>query len=582
MRVEEKSINGIFINNNILRIPFFQRGYVWEKKNWEMFFDDIAEIASLIKEKRDPEVYFLGSIILKDIGNVGRQKFDVIDGQQRLTTIVLFMKALCLVMDRDDVFKRTFMLDDLISNNEIPILVPNHNDKEQYDEIISLQDLCKVPSPESRLTEAFKYFVDRIKDAQNPTDGSMSISPINLYLSITDYVRLVCIIVKDAENAQKIFETINCAGIKLTTGEMLKNYLYSDEDISEYERTWKPVFERNKECVKYWEGEIVKGRTKDGHIENFFYRYMLVKMQEPNIKHGLSSNEIKFYRQRGDQFNKWRTLRERFNIEKMAIAREIVEHAKAYYDIFTPDTLDDVAVNYSGVERLSYLMIMQDMWTMTPYILYIYKNVEEGERNRIFQYLESYLMRRIICKSTNNNYSDLFSENLIGQNVCTVAAFKEYVNDREARGSLLMPSDEDVKEAICKNNLKSDAHTILYMLESLINSEFTSSKFNNSANSFVKEQIMIDNVNWPSASGYTEEQRSVLINTLGNFMITRNKLKKKDSSSGWMHKKVIMEDGVKGLFLGRIFSQGLNKWDESIIEKCNQKLYKLVVEKWPI
>ena len=65
MKVEAVSINQVFLNNRILKIPFFQRGYVWEKKNWEQFFNDIANVASM-DENEMPEKYFLGSIILKD------------------------------------------------------------------------------------------------------------------------------------------------------------------------------------------------------------------------------------------------------------------------------------------------------------------------------------------------------------------------------------------------------------------------------------------------------------------------------------------------------------------------------------
>lgn len=70
-------------------------------------------------------------------------------------------------------------------------------------------------------------------------------------------------------------------------------------------------------------------------------------------------------------------------------------------------------------------MFAQGTWTPVPYLLYILKNVgSENERVKIFDYLESYLVRRIVCKSKNNNYSDLFSENLIGQAINSFDTFK--------------------------------------------------------------------------------------------------------------------------------------------------------------
>ena len=235
----------------------------------------------------------------------------------------------------------------------------------------------------------------------------------------------------DRIGAQKIFETINCTGIKLTTGEMLKNFLFDETKVDEYERTWKQVFENQNN--DYWERELTNGRLSGSHIENFFYRYMLIKMQEPEIKKGLTLSETKSYRQIGGQFEKFRNLINKFNISKEDAVKDIVKYAQIYLDIFKPETLDEVCVQYQGIERLAYLMFMQDTWTMTPYILYLIRNVaNENERNRIFGYLENYLIRRIICKSKNNNYSDMFSENLIGQQIDTLDAF-EYTIERDMK-----------------------------------------------------------------------------------------------------------------------------------------------------
>lgn len=72
MDVKAVSINQVFLGNRILKIPFFQRGYVWNESNWKQFFDDLANIASLVNENSTPEVYFLGSIIIKDAGRNGQ------------------------------------------------------------------------------------------------------------------------------------------------------------------------------------------------------------------------------------------------------------------------------------------------------------------------------------------------------------------------------------------------------------------------------------------------------------------------------------------------------------------------------
>ena len=580
MKVDAISINQVFLNNRVLKIPFFQRGYVWNEANWQRFFDDIAHGASLL-DTETPEKYFLGSIILKDAGfKNGFHQFDVIDGQQRLTTIVMFMKALYLALGRNDIFRNGFMQMSL-SGESKPILVANYNDLRVYNEIVELEVLKTEPIADNRLAKAFSYFAKRILAAANPTDGSAPISLPALLNSVINYVRLVSIEVQEGENAQKIFETINCTGIKLTTGELLKNYLFDESDRDTYERTWKPVFERDNQ--NYWEGDMVNGRIADSHIENFFYRYMLIKMQEPAIKAGLTQHEVKSFRQKDGHFDKFRLLLDKFGILKEDAINEIVSYAKLYAETFKADMLDDTAIRFNGVERLAYLMFIQDFWTPVPYILFILKNVDsKRERDAIFSYLESYLMRRIVCKSKNNNYSDMFSENLIGQRICTLDALKAYVNDAQARGTLLMPSDAEVVEAVMNNDLKRDAQTVLYMLESRLNERFSDSDRDNSFNVFVKEQIMPEKVdaNWPVGAGFTEEEHQALAKTLGNFILLREKLKKCPKNATWMQKKTAMKPKCVELDLFKCVQNGLTSWTEDTIRTRNQWLAGKILDVW--
>ena len=585
MRVEVVSINQVFVNNRVLKIPFFQRGYVWKEDNWKQFFDDIANVAD-IEDGENPEMYFLGSIILKNSGlhNDGVQIYDVIDGQQRLTTIVIFMKALFLALGHNDIFKTEFMQTSLLTGETKPILVTNYNDQAVYNQIINADSLSGVPAAnDSLLSLAFTYFRDRIQDANNPANGEPAISPMKILTSVRSYVRLVSIEVQDGDNAQKIFETINCSGIRLTTGEMLKNFLFDENSIDNYERTWKPVFENNQDQRKYWEGNTVNGRIKDSHIENFFYRYMLIKMQEPNIRAKLTPNEIKTFRQKEGLFEKFRQLIYKCDIDKQSAINDIVEYAQLYLNTFKANMLEEPLVRYYGIERLAYYMYAQNSWTMTPYILYILHNVDDTERTRIFRYMENYLMRRTICKSTNNNYSDMFSENLIGQSINTYNAFVNYVNDAEKRGSLLMPSDNDVVNAVMTNDLKNDAKTILYLLESRVNNHFTNSTHNNCYTSFTTEQIMPERHNdgWALANGFDINQRNDLTKTLGNFILLREKLKSRDRNADWIQKRNAMSPKVAELELFQIVNNGLDSFDDSTIVERNRWLAGKVLEVWP-
>lgn len=330
---------------------------------------------------------------------------------------------------------------------------------------------------------------------------------------------------------------------------------------------------------------MVNGRIAGSHIENFFYRYMLIKMQEPAIKAGLTQHEVKSFRQKDGLFDKFRLLLDKFGILKEDAINEIVSYAKLYAETFKADMLDEALIRFNGVERLAYLMFIQNFWTPVPYIMYILKNVHsDREREGIFGYLETYLMRRIICKSTNNNYSDMFSENLIGQQVCTAEAFKAYVNNAEARGTLLMPSDADVIEAVKNSDLKRDAQAIFYMLESRVNDNFVNADRDNSFNVFVREQLMPEKVdaNWPLGANVTEDERLALCKTLGNFILLREKLKRAQRIAPWRSKMGIMSPKCEGLELFKCVHNGLQAFTEDSIRVRNEWLASQIINVWAI
>ena len=580
MEVQAITIDRVFMKSRILQIPFFQRGYVWEDSNWQKFFDDIADIAMELQETGEAKDYFIGSIILKKQNARGPQKADVIDGQQRLTTIVMFYKALCLARDRNYLFKDLFFQrDDMDIENE-PILIPNYNDKSVYNKIINLEFLQREPiAPNSKLADAFSYFANRIIEAHNDAETPLSLDKLNE--AFMYYIRVVQIEVSENEDVQKIFETINCTGIKLTTGELLKNYLFEESSADNYERMWKPVFENNSQS--FWEGNFVSGRLIGSHIENFFYRYMLIKIFQPEIKEKLSAIELKQYRQKDGLYEKFCNLMTKFNISKEDAVRDIVEYANLYMNTFKVNTSEDVAVAYPGIERLVYLMFLHDAWTMTPYILYILHTVDsENERNKIFHYMEIYLMRRIICKCRNNNYSDMFSENLIKSKVCTCEDFKNYVNDVDARGNLMMPSDEEVINAVCYNDLRKEVNLIYYMLESRMNHGFANSSLDNCSDAFFKEQIMPEksSKNWTFDKKYSEEEHAVLTKTLGNYVMLREKPKGKSKNAAWTDKRLLIKDWTKELNTCQIFRNEV--WTEKEIELRNSGLAKMIINCWPI
>ena len=569
MQANTVKIQEVFQSNIVLKIPYFQRSYVWDEGNWERFLSDMLDLP----ETNDN--YFLGSVILKKAGtnDFGSEQFDVVDGQQRLTTLVIFSKILYLLAGKDDKFRNKFLQDD----TNAPVLQPNRKDASVFNAIVLLDGIGNELAGKGRVKDAYDYFLNKLCDPKIKDKANELIRFMN------NHVYLVRITVEEQENEQQIFDTINSLGQDLTTGELLKNYLFNDGNVELYDTKWAPTFEKGGNDYNYWTDQLTKGRLKANNIEMFFYYFMLIKMQSPEIRTSLSPTEKKHFRKQEGLFESYKCLIRNHNIETNSLIDEIVEYAKIYHSCFNQDILKEALVKYPSIQRISFIMFAQGTWTPVPYLLYILKNVSsETERVHIFGYIENYLVRRMVCKSKNNNYSDLFSENLVGQAISSFNSLKEYLNDSESRGTLLMPTDKEVMEAMQNKDLRKESTLLLYLLESKVNPNFTNSTFNNGYAEFGIEPLMpikYDNENWPKTESYETETRDVLIRTLGNQMLVRgNKLSSSKSLLKWSKKREYLKNLVHDLSLSHVIQW--QNWNEDVIIKRNDLLGKKINEIW--
>lgn len=267
MNAGKININGIFNGARKLEVPFYQRAYVWDEEQWDRLLEDLAYITAT------NNTYFIGSIILKqakvNTWEVVSDKKIVVDGQQRLTTLMLFYKALCLLTNTMDKFNSLFKLEDgslslcLGLNDEESLKIVMKQDKP---EIIANNDNI------SNIIPAFNYFITHIVPEKYNR------------IRINQNLLFVCIDLDEGEDEQQIFDAINSLGVRLTTAELLKNYFYSRESIKEYEDNWVSVFEKDTEAKTYWNYEFEAGRITRSMIDVFFDSYFHLFVQDTKYK----------------------------------------------------------------------------------------------------------------------------------------------------------------------------------------------------------------------------------------------------------------------------------------------------------
>jgi uncharacterized protein with ParB-like and HNH nuclease domain len=569
MDAGKRTINDIFNGNRILEIPFFQRSYVWGEEQWERLLEDMYDVCLTNK------TYFLGSVILKQqptntINKVGDRRI-VIDGQQRLTTLNIFFKVLCLKINQNNTFERIFKL----LTNDIA-LCHNHNDIESFENIINLNTLDKV-NKQDNISDCYKYF-----------DENMDINKLNIN-TILSKILFVGIDIDENEDEQQIFDTINSLGVKLTTAELLKNYFFSRDNISMYDSYWKNVFEFDDETKEYWDTEVTTGRIKRTFIDLFLFSYLQIRIESKGIS-VKTEDKIEFSKveQLFQSYKKF--IKEYLNNDSISVLKEIKEYAIIFKDNFDANIVNDNLTADSGIERINALIFGLDNSTLIPYVLFVLKqNNSMDQRNELFEYLESYIVRRIIAKAINKNYNQLFSDRLILNNIKNKNDFINYINTQTDKSNY-MPNDNDLLSAFHNNILvNKTAAGILYLIETKIRKNNLHSSKLLGISKYSLEHLMPKKWenNWGKLNNQQDiDRRNKKILTFGNLAIITQNLNAKIKDSDWTTKKNGTNNN--GLIdytrdLETISSYlKLSNWNETEIENRANDLYNHAINIWKL
>lgn len=253
----------------VFEVPKYQREYVWGTREWADLYDDLFENA---------EGYFLGSIIcINTTDNSLSPKFEVVDGQQRLTTVSLLLAALYdelnghkSELDEDQQsdllqLKRKLILKKTVQDLRVIPQVQGSNLDDYLGLMAKIGLIPQRTLPNfaglRRIVRGFYYFKTRIQaDAEEADDV------IHLLFQILDKVNtaiLVMIEVSNHADAYTLFESLNNRGTPLTAVDLIKNLLLARLDVTESDNL-DYYFER-------WR-EVLSNLGNDYSVQERFFR----------------------------------------------------------------------------------------------------------------------------------------------------------------------------------------------------------------------------------------------------------------------------------------------------------------------
>lgn len=250
-------LNTILGNGKSYQVPIFQRDYSWNKDDWEDLWHDIEEIPN-------DKTHYLGYLVLQPIED-NQESFWVIDGQQRLTTLSILALAVTAVfkkwqddnIDADDNKIRFEKITERYLGNFStsklsisPKITLNRNNDDYYKSwLLKLRQpaaLAKLKPSQQLLQKAYNYYYDRIIEKFENNKSGAELAEF-LEKVVGNGIIFTQIIVDNDLDAFKVFETLNARGVKLSTADLLKNYLFKlthqlgEIDLEEAERRWQNI-----------------------------------------------------------------------------------------------------------------------------------------------------------------------------------------------------------------------------------------------------------------------------------------------------------------------------------------------------
>ncbi|MGL2450203.1 DUF262 domain-containing protein [Helicobacter pylori] len=450
MKATQSTVNEFFaLPGTIFSIPVYQRNYTWEEENCKKLLQDIVSIS------QNKKTHFMGSItyilhLIDDEKSLRQlQEFVIIDGQQRITTIMLLLKAIETKIPNEEVKKE---IDGLLNLSEQKLrLKPIKSDKEAFD--LVMQNRSHEIQGVSHIRNNYKFFT---KELEHYISEGYRIEEIyGAFLRL----KIVAIGLELGEDdPQVVFESINATGVQLKGLDLIRNYLMmgenSDNQNRLYETYWVPLED--------WLGE------KD--LNDFILTYLriyfedkLKKKEEREVYYALKAHH-----------------RDNFPDDIQGLMSDMREYGRIY-QIFLDR--DHYFLHRGDPQQLANLRLrIKDLVKIKfgvakPFILCCARDFEEGKLDyenfcEILQILTSYYVRRSVCGDSSPTLTRvLYSLYRQLENV-SADSLKRYLG--KSVGRTAFPNDDRIRVAFLVRNAYAANQVckfILLEIEKLSNAE---------------------------------------------------------------------------------------------------------------
>lgn len=592
----------------VWRIPVYQRHYAWDAADEagpvHLFWKTVQKQTLSRLNGKKPSPHYLGAVLIDEVRDRRGVAddclvFDVVDGQQRLTTLQLALSALIDSVG-DTEYKKELRgeLDAYVFIDGVkePKLNPTQFDRKQFTQVVfavyeNLMDgnfNANIQAfNQSKIMATFMFFKTKIMGFVEEHGGEHDKKKIfeclkNTFLKGFD---LAVIALRETDEAQLIFESLNNTAKPLTTFDLIRNSVFyrarrdgPDADRKLFEGKKWQEFEQS-----YWEESAGQRQGKQTHIEAYIARMLVAKLKK-EVKFN-PHDIVKVYK---EEFVK-KEGGKRFNS-----VEEEVDSISDYVEIYKclaakTDEANSFAVDF-GVFRWS-------VWQNKDFypLLFIIagSNAAEELKQRMLNLLECYVIRREVCGYTSQQYNQ-FVVRLCG----ALGNAPNYENllkalEEKTGESVSFPDDK----AVIKGCLNVNFYSKKGKFSKYILGEVAKGENSSRDETLVRTDLTIDHIlpqgfeknqEWKKSLGLSVLEREEYgervsqiegrLNTIGNLTLMTGQRNSEKSNYSFAKAKELLRDSP--LRMNRELAEK-EKWDEKEIEKRSRELADIICRRWP-
>lgn len=546
MKANETKLQPILEGTKQYVVPLFQRSYSWKIKHWKMLWDDLADLYL----SDDGREHFLGAIVSMptDMSPEGVNKYLLIDGQQRMTTIFVLLAAIRDLSKESDQrlaeqINELYLFNKWEEGRNRNKLLPSQADRIVFAKIIGGKSLEHI---DSDIEKAYVFYQRMlIKGFEN--DGTIDLR--RLLTLLMQRIVMVSIVLDKDENPYLIFESLNAKGEPLTQADLVRNYILmriADEHEQEiaYRDFWLPI-----------------QRTLENELTNFLWRYLL--------KDGTFIRQNAIY-----DTIKWK-LSKLSPKQVIDFLVDLHTYSTYYLKLFSPEKETNTVISQKLV-RLN----RWEVKTAYPFLLNLYHDYQRNKISsddfcQILDNVESFVVRRFFCRYPTSTLNKIF---IALYNTIDLDKYVESLNEELIRRQWPSTAEflEGWKRFPIYTSGTSKCRHILENLEATLTD-------NNEPVDITHPKITIEHVMpqtlneaWERMLGeQASNTHEVYKHTIGNLTLTG--MNSPMGNAPFPEKQITL--AKSNFALNKAFS-GLTNWDETeILERANA-LGRLAVQIW--